>query len=342
MIKSRQGRKNRITTLIRLGETAAYAGQRAEARRHFRTALTLDPTNVPALLWLAWLNDDPRASLAYVDRALDYNPTNPRAQAAQEWVQRRITDLNPQEPPSTPTVHQAILTKVTGLSLFWIILSLVVIFVGATIAWPLLENVPVSAALAPNTQTTATATETVTTTSTPTHPPSPTPSSTPRPTHTPTSSPTPSPTLTLTPTTSPILPTAPPLPPSLTPAPLTVSSGGVRWIDVDLTHQLLTAYEGQRLVRVTSVSTGLPHTPTPTGQYHIWIKLRYDDMSGPDYYLSNVPYVMYFHGGYGLHGTTWHGNFGQPMSHGCVNLPTSEAEWLFNWAQVGTMVNIHH
>jgi lipoprotein-anchoring transpeptidase ErfK/SrfK len=65
-------------------------------------------------------------------------------------------------------------------------------------------------------------------------------------------------------------------------------------------------------------------------------------MSGPGYYLPNVPYVMYFHGGYGLHGTTWHANFGHPMSHGCVNLPTSEAEWLFNWAQVGTMVNIHY
>ena len=45
-------------------------------------------------------------------------------------------------------------------------------------------------------------------------------------------------------------------------------------------------------------------------------------MSGPGYYLPGVPYVMYFYQGYGLHGTYWHDNFGQPMSHGCVNLPT--------------------
>lgn len=111
---------------------------------------------------------------------------------------------------------------------------------------------------------------------------------------------------------------------------------------MDLTQQTLTAYVGQTAVRTTFVSTGLPRTPTPAGQYRIWTKLRYDDMSGPGYYLRNVPYVMYFHRGYGLHGTYWHNNFGHPMSHGCVNLPTPEAEWLFNWAEVGTLVNIHY
>jgi len=114
-----------------------------------------------------------------------------------------------------------------------------------------------------------------------------------------------------------------------------------RWIDVDISRQLLTAYEGRTPVRTTLVSTGLPATPTPVGQFRIWVKFRYDDMAGADYYIEDVPYVMYFHGGYGLHGVTWHGNFGHPMSHGCVNLPTEEAEWLFNWADVGTLVNIH-
>jgi lipoprotein-anchoring transpeptidase ErfK/SrfK len=64
-------------------------------------------------------------------------------------------------------------------------------------------------------------------------------------------------------------------------------------------------------------------------------------MEGPGYYLADVPYVMYFHMGYGLHGVFWHANFGQPMSHGCVNMPTAEAEWLFHWADVGTLVNVH-
>jgi len=114
-----------------------------------------------------------------------------------------------------------------------------------------------------------------------------------------------------------------------------------RWIDVDLSAQRLTAYDASAPVRTMLVSTGLPQTPTPVGQFRIWIKLRYDDMAGLDYYIEDVPFVMYFHEGYGLHGVTWHGNFGHPMSHGCVNLPTEEAEWLYGWADLGTLVNIH-
>jgi lipoprotein-anchoring transpeptidase ErfK/SrfK len=118
--------------------------------------------------------------------------------------------------------------------------------------------------------------------------------------------------------------------------------GEGRWIDVDLTRQTVTAYEDAAPVRTVTVSTGLPATPTPVGQFRIWVKFRYDDMEGPGYYLPDVPYTMYFHGGYGLHGTYWHSNFGHPMSHGCVNLPTPEAEWLFHWAEVGTLVNVHN
>lgn len=136
--------------------------------------------------------------------------------------------------------------------------------------------------------------------------------------------------------------TATPLPPTPTPSPAPPSAvEEERWIDIDLTQQSLTAYEGGVPVRTTLVSTGLPQTPTPVGQFRIWIKLRTDDMAGPGYYIEDVPFVMYFHEGYGLHGVTWHGNFGHPMSHGCVNLPTVEAEWLFNWADVGTLVNLH-
>jgi len=51
---------------------------------------------------------------------------------------------------------------------------------------------------------------------------------------------------------------------------------------------------------------------------------------------------MYFYEGYSLHGTYWHHNFGHPMSHGCVNMRTSDAAWLYNWASVGTLVNIHY
>lgn len=104
---------------------------------------------------------------------------------------------------------------------------------------------------------------------------------------------------------------------------------------------MVTAYEGGTPVRSTLASTGLPNTPTPIGKYRIYVKYVQDDMSGPGYYLPNVPYTMYFYRGYGIHGTYWHSNFGHPMSHGCINLPTEEAEWLFRWASVGTLVNIH-
>lgn len=115
-----------------------------------------------------------------------------------------------------------------------------------------------------------------------------------------------------------------------------------RWIDVNLSTQTLTAYQDDAPVYSAAVSTGLPRTPTVVGRFRIWIKLRYDDMTGPGYYLRDVPYVMYFYRGYGLHGTYWHDNFGTPMSHGCVNLHTSDAGWLYDWASVGTLVVTHY
>ena len=122
--------------------------------------------------------------------------------------------------------------------------------------------------------------------------------------------------------------------------PSPASSGS--WIDVNLSTQRLTAYVGSTPVRSTLVSTGLPRTPTVTGSYRIYVKYTSTLMTGPGYYLPNVPYTMYFYRGYGIHGTYWHSNFGHPMSHGCVNLPTSEAQWLFYWASVGTLVKIHY
>ena len=135
-------------------------------------------------------------------------------------------------------------------------------------------------------------------------------------------------------------PSTPQPTPTLPPAPVWAIDEA-RWIDVDLSEQRLTAYRGTTPVQSYLVSTGLPQTPTPLGQYRIWIKLRYDDMAGEDYYIKDVPWVMYFYEGYGLHGVTWHANFGHPMSHGCVNQPNDMAEWLFNFSDVGTLVNVH-
>jgi lipoprotein-anchoring transpeptidase ErfK/SrfK len=113
------------------------------------------------------------------------------------------------------------------------------------------------------------------------------------------------------------------------------------WIDVDLSGQTAYALIGNQLQRQFIVSTGTWQTPTVTGTFKVYVKYRYADMSGPGYYLPDVPYVMYFYRDYGLHGTYWHNNFGTPMSHGCVNFRTDDAGWLFSFASVGTVVNIH-
>jgi lipoprotein-anchoring transpeptidase ErfK/SrfK len=144
-----------------------------------------------------------------------------------------------------------------------------------------------------------------------------------------------------------------PVPPAPVPA---VDNG--KWIDVNLSYQTLTAYQGNAPVFQTLVSTGLSGTPTVVGQFRIYWKLLASDMAGPGYYLPGVPYTMYFYRGYALHGTYWHNNFGHPMSHGCVNLRTADAQWLFNWsdpplpagasqvqsgnANTGTLVVVHY
>jgi len=126
------------------------------------------------------------------------------------------------------------------------------------------------------------------------------------------------------------------------PKPEEVVGNGTRWIDVDLTNQMVYAYEGDVIVNSFVVSTGTWLTPTVTGRHKIYVKVRMQDMSGPGYYLRDVPWVMFFSGDYGLHGTYWHNNFGTPMSRGCVNLTIDDAAWLFNWASVGTVVNVHY
>lgn len=124
-------------------------------------------------------------------------------------------------------------------------------------------------------------------------------------------------------------------------APLPVVGDGVHWLDVDLSQQRMSAYAGDTLVNSFIVSTGTWQTPTVTGRFKVWVKLRSSDMSGPGYYLPDVPYIMYFYKGYGIHGTYWHNNFGTPMSHGCVNMTIADAEWVYNFSSVDTVVNVH-
>jgi hypothetical protein len=109
-----------------------------------------------------------------------------------------------------------------------------------------------------------------------------------------------------------------------------------KWIEVDLFEQTLAAYEGDRLVYATLVSSGLPWWKTQTGLFRIWGKVQQAPMSGragyPDYYyLEDVPYAMYFYNSFALHTAYWHDRFGFPHSHGCVNLSPQDAQWLFDW-----------
>ncbi len=129
------------------------------------------------------------------------------------------------------------------------------------------------------------------------------------------------------------------------PTPPVVHQG--HWVFVNLAQQHLYAYDGTTVVRDTPVSTGIAGHETPTGSFTIQQRFRTQEMKGPGYDLPNVPYVQYFgndslswHEGYSLHGTYWHHNFGHPMSHGCVNLPTDFAAWLWDWAGNGTPVEI--
>ena len=115
-----------------------------------------------------------------------------------------------------------------------------------------------------------------------------------------------------------------------------------RWIDIDLDHQVLTAFAGERPVFATLVSSGRgregTEQATPKGEFRIWVKLSSSDMDNLEheeanrfYAIQDVPWVMYFSRGYGLHGTFWHRSFGRVRSHGCVNLAPLDAQWLFHW-----------
>ncbi len=111
-----------------------------------------------------------------------------------------------------------------------------------------------------------------------------------------------------------------------------------RWIQVDLSSQRLTAWKGGTPVYAVTVSTGKKSTPTRTGVFRVQTKLRKTRMRGRNYNLPNVPYTMYYQGGYAIHGAYWHRRFGTPVSHGCVNVAPNHAKWLFKWASVGTPV----
>ena len=109
-----------------------------------------------------------------------------------------------------------------------------------------------------------------------------------------------------------------------------------KWIRVDLSEQLAVAYRKDQPVRAFVISSGLPRTPTVRGEFRIITKVSEQTMYGGQgayyYNLPGVKWVQYFYGDYSFHGTYWHSNFGEPMSHGCINMTNADAKWLFDWA----------
>lgn len=118
-------------------------------------------------------------------------------------------------------------------------------------------------------------------------------------------------------------------------------------IEVSLTNQDLVAYEFDKVVLHTLISSGIPGiggsspipTYTPTGQFNIQVKMPSKHMGDgritdkiEAYELPGVPWVCFFdETGVAFHGTYWHFNFGRKMSHGCVNMTMDDAKWLYRW-----------
>jgi len=109
---------------------------------------------------------------------------------------------------------------------------------------------------------------------------------------------------------------------------------------VVLSTQMAYAYEDGLLKRSARISSGLPDTPTVKGDFRIRLKVRSQRMTGEDYDLENVEWVMYFYAGYAFHGTWWHNNFGTPMSRGCVNMTNTDAKWFYEFGSIGTPVHV--
>ncbi|MBS5977349.1 L,D-transpeptidase [Actinomyces urogenitalis] len=123
---------------------------------------------------------------------------------------------------------------------------------------------------------------------------------------------------------------------------------GEKWVNVNLAAKTVTAYEGATVVRgPVSIVDGAAETPTITGTFKVYLQyasqtMRGNNVDGSRYVTPDVPWVSYFQGGYAFHGAPWRSSFGYSGSHGCINMPVSEAKWIYDWAEIGTTVVSHY
>jgi hypothetical protein len=113
-------------------------------------------------------------------------------------------------------------------------------------------------------------------------------------------------------------------------------------IVVDLSTQLVTAFEGEKLVFSQRCASGVRGTETPKGEFRTYHKgpsvhmtNEGDAVESEDVYsLPGVPWCSFFTGaGNAFHGAYWHNDYGRPRSHGCVNLPSEAAKFLYRWSK---------
>lgn len=117
-----------------------------------------------------------------------------------------------------------------------------------------------------------------------------------------------------------------------------------------VTAKKMWAFQNGQQVNSWLVSAGAPATPTPLGEFHIYAKFTVQDMRGTNpngtpYFQPHVRWVNYFYSGSAVHGVYWHplSWFGAiNSSHGCIGLPEDQAQWIFNWAPIGTTVIVHN
>lgn len=114
----------------------------------------------------------------------------------------------------------------------------------------------------------------------------------------------------------------------------TANSAGGKRIVINKSTQTLTAYEGNRAVFSSNISTGRSRSPTPSGSFQVGAKERMH--RSRLYNNAPMPYSVQFSGNYFIHGFSSVPRY--PASHGCVRMPIGSAQRLFNWAGPGTSV----
>jgi len=118
-----------------------------------------------------------------------------------------------------------------------------------------------------------------------------------------------------------------------------------RRLEVNLSSQRTYLWENGTVVGSHAISSGLPGSLTPTGNFTVFAHTSMTDMGcyeGAPYCTEDVPWVTWFAQDIGFHGAYWHNNFGNRMSHGCVNMPVATAKFVYDWAPVGTEVSVHY